>query len=278
MLGKINASSLPAAQQGALHQMLARALEKSGDSGRALAELGKAAAASPNDANVQYQYGAAALNAGDTRTAVSALEKAARLDSGDAMKQKAYSQALLRLGRETRGAGKTQIYESAAAAAQKAVAADASYDNLMLLAGAQLGAKQYDGALATLKNAAAKNSADWLPLFYQGQAFTQKQQFQSAESALKSALNKASASKDKVTIWKQLGFVYEKSKKYDSAIAAYNQASDSASVARVQKNKETDEFNLSVEEENQRNKELEEEAAKIKEQLEQLPGGPPPGS
>lgn len=276
LLGKIDASSLPAAQQSALHQMLAMALEKSGDSNRALDQLARAARAKPNDANLQYQYGSAALRAGDTGTALAALEKATRLAPNDAEMLYAYAQALVRQGRTTSGSSKTAVYQKAATAAGKLVGMNASYDNLMLLAGAQLGAKQYDGALSSLQQAARKNAADWLPLFYQGQAYTQKEQYRSAESSLKQALDKAKTSNDQITIWKQLGFVYEKQKSYEAAISAYKRAGDSTSVARVEENQKTAQYNLQVEEEAERIRAIEEEQEKLKKELEQLPGGPPP--
>jgi Flp pilus assembly protein TadD len=276
LLGKIDASSLPEAQQSALHQMLALALDKSGNTGQALAQLQQAARAKPNDASLQYQYGTAALRDGDLDDAIAALSKAAQLDSSDPAKQNAYAQALLRKGRSSTGQAKTQAYSKASSAAQKLVSADPSYDNLMLLAGAQLGAKQFDGALSTLDQAARKNPKDWLPLFYQGQAYTQKDQFGSAESTLKKALDKASPGKDQVTIWKQLGFVYEKQKSYSAAISAYQKAGDSAGVARVEENQKTAQFNQEVEAEAERIKAIEEEQEKLKKELEQLPGGPPP--
>ena len=276
LLGKIDASSLPQAQQSALHQMMALALDKSGNSSQALAQLQQAARAKPNDANIQYQYGAAALREGDMETGISALEKAAQLDPSDPAKLNAYAQALLRKGRSTTGQAKSQTYAKASTAAQKLVSADPSYDNLMLLSGAQLGAKQYDGALSTLEQAARKNPSDWLPLFYQGQAYTQKDQLSSAESTLKKALDKASPGKDQVTIWKQLGFVYEKQKSYSAAISAYQKAGDSAGVARVEENLKTAEFNKEVEAEAERIKAIEEEEEKLRKELEELPGGPPP--
>jgi len=276
LLGKIDSSSLPAAQETAVHQMMALALEKSGDSDRALDRLAQAARGKPNDADIQFQYGAAALRAGDGATAATALAKAVQLDPNDAEKQKIYAQALLRQGRTSRGQAKTSAYQKASTAAQKAVSADASYDNLMLLAGAQLGAKQYDGALSTLKQAASKNPNDWLPLYYRGQALTQKGQFSTAEATLKQALGKASSSTDKVTIWKQLGFVYEKQKSYDQAVTAYKNAGDSASIARVEENRTTDQYNRQVEQENEKIRALAEEEERLKEELKKLPGGPPP--
>lgn len=276
ILGKIDASSLPAAQQPLLYQMLAKALEDSGDVDSAVQQLARAAKAKPNDADLQFQYGSAALRADDLNTALAALGKAASLAPSDPDKQYTYAQALLRKGRTSTGQAKTQAYQQASSAASKLVAASATYDNLMLLAGAQLGAKQYDDALSTLQQAARKNPSDWLPLFYQGQAYTQKDQLKTAESSLKQALDKAQSRQDQVTVWKQLGFVYERQKSYDAAKNAYQKAGDSAAVTRVEENQRTAEYNQAVEEENRIIRELAEEEAKIKEQLEELPGGPPP--
>ena len=117
LLGKIDASSLPKAQQSALHQMMALALDKSGNSDQALAQLQQAARTKPNDATIQYQYGAAALRDGDLETAISALGKAAQLDASDPAKLNAYAQALLRKGRSTTGQAKSQTYAKASTTA-----------------------------------------------------------------------------------------------------------------------------------------------------------------
>jgi tetratricopeptide (TPR) repeat protein len=276
ILGKINASSLPKAQQAVLYQMLATAFEKSGDPDRAMAELAKAARVNPNDAKLQYKYGALALNAGDTGAAITALEKASQLDPKSTDIQRAYARALVKQGRETTGSSKTQVYAKAAGVAQNLASASGTYENYMLLGDARLGAKQYDQAIAAYQQAAGKNAKDWLPQYYMGQAYTVKEQYRSADAALRKALELASASKDKATIWKQLGFVYEKQKNYDQAIVAYQRAGDSRSVQRVEENRQTAEYNEQVEEQNRIIEELAAEEEKIKKELKELPGGPPP--
>src|SRR5690606_11007509 len=62
LLGRVNTSSPPAAQQQAFSAIYSEALTKSGQGDRAAAELRKLAAAKPNDADIQYQYGAMAFN------------------------------------------------------------------------------------------------------------------------------------------------------------------------------------------------------------------------
>jgi tetratricopeptide (TPR) repeat protein len=239
-------------------------------------QLKLAADADPSNADLRYAYGAAAFNAGDMNGALAALAKAVELDPRDAGKQKTYAQALLRKGRTSKGNAKLDAYGKASTALSRVVAADGSYDNLIMLAGAQLGAKKYDEALASLERAAGKNSNDWLPQFYMGQAYTQKGQYRSAEEKLNQALTKASKNEDKVTIYGQLGYVYEKQKRYDNAIAAYRSAGDSNGVRRAEENKQTEEFNKDVEAEAKAIAELKAEEARLKEQLKSLPGAKPP--
>ncbi len=273
-LSKIDPSSLPKDLQGYLAQLKAVAFTKSGQADRALGEFARAVQANPGSADLQYQYGTAALNAGDTATAVKALGRAVELDGADVDKQRALAQALVIVGRSSQGGAKSSAYQRAAAAAGKVVAANPSFDNLMLLGGAQLGAKQYDGAIGTFERAGAKNSSDWLPSYYVGQAYTAKEQYRSAESTLKQALNKASSAKDQATIWKQLGFVYEKQKNYDEAKLAYNRAGDSAAVRRVDENQKIAQYNEDVQKQNKEIEQLREEQERIEEELKEL-GRPP---
>lgn len=276
LLSKIDASKLPGAQQAALHQMLAVSYDKSGQADRALGALGNAVKSNPNDAGLQFQYGTAALNAGDTSTAVRALEKAASLDPKDGEKQKVYIQALIRQGRETTGSAKTQAYQKAVAAAGKLASSSGSYDNLLLFGEAQLGATRYKEAAGTFQQAASKNSSDWLPLYYLGQAHTATGEYIQAERALKQALDRTNSSRDQVRIWLQLGFVYEKQKDFNQAKVAYQRAGNSAAVRRVEENQQIEEYNRQVEEEAARMKELDEERRKLEEELKELPGGGPP--
>ncbi len=272
-LEKINTGALPADQQAFVTELKAVAYAKSGQDGAALAQFEKAAKAKPNDAKAQYQYGTAAYNSGYTADAVNALAKAVRIESGNVDYQSAYAKALSRQGRESRGDAKLSAYRKAVEAAQAVVNKNASYDNLMLLAEAQLGAKAYDDAVTNLKRAAGKSSNAWLPHFYTGQAYTALQQYKAAEASLKTGLDHAGGAQDKQRIWKQLGFVYEKQKKFDDAILAYNQAGDASGATRAQENKETEQFNRDVEAQNRKAAEEAAEAARIKEELKKLKGG-----
>ena len=275
VLSKIDAAALsdPKARPH-LTKLKAVAYSKTGQTTAAIAEFKRAAEAEPNNAELWYQYGALAFNDGSNDVAVSALTKAAQLAPRDAAKQRSLAQALLKKGRTTRS-GKETIYKQAAAAAQKLVAADASADNLILHGECQLGAKDYDGAIASFEKAAAK-AGSWLPHFYIGQAYTAKAQYRSAESSLKTALDNTSAAADETRVWKQLAFVYEKQKNFNGAIEAYTRAGDSGGAERARENKRIADENLSIEEENRRLAQMEEEKKRLEEELKKLPGGPPP--
>ena len=270
LLGKINPASLPKEAQGVYHQLHAAALSKSGQSDQAAAALEKAAKASPNDANAQFAYGVAALNGGETAAAVAAFERAARLSPSDAERQRIYVQALLRQGRESTGAAKDQAYNKAVEAAKALAARQSSYENLVLLGEAQLGATDYAGAAATFEQGAAKNPNDWLTQYYLGQALTVLQNYPGADAALRRALTKTTDPQSQTRVWKQIGFVNEKTKNFAEAKGAYQRAGDSASVARVEENERIAKENTSIEAENERLKQLEKERAELEKQLKDL--------
>ena len=273
LLSRIDVNSLPSSQQALVNQLKAKALSKTGDTGSALQALGDAVAKNPSDANAQYQYGVMLYNAGQTSQAVSALQKAASLN-GSADTLRALSDAALRLGREKRDAsGKRDAYSTAAEAASRLVASNASYDNLMRLGQAQLGAKQYGNAISTFEQAGSKNSSDWLPSYYIGQAHTASGNFTSAASSLQEAQRKTTSSSDSVKVWSALGFAFEKQKNYSQAITAYEKAGDSAAVARVRDNQQTDEYNRTVDEEEAELAAIKAEEDRLRRELAELEGG-----
>jgi len=276
LLNKVNVASVPKERQALFQQLRAKAAADSGNTDRAAAELAKAAATSPNDASVQFNYGVMALNSGDTAAAVTALDRAVRLDPNDPDKRKLLVQALVRQGRESQGPAKAAAYSKAADAAKTLASRDSSFDNLLLLGESQLGAGQYDAAIATLRQASAKNAAPWLPYFYTGQAMTAQAKYGDAETALKSALSHVTTAGDKQRVLKQLGFVYEKKKDYDAAKAAYQGASDSSSVARIEANQQIAANNAKAEEEAKKVAELKAQQEKLRQQLQQQGAPPPP--
>jgi predicted Zn-dependent protease len=272
LLGRVNASSLPAAQQQAFSAIYSEALTKSGQGERAADELRKVAAAKPNDPDIQYQYGAMAFNAGDISAAIGAFEKAYRLKSSETKYAKALINALVRAGRESND---NSTYTRAIEPARALVSANGSYENLLLLGEVQLGAKQYGTAAATFGQAASRSPSEWLPHFYAGQAHTAAGSYAEAEAALKRGLGVATQANDKARIHRQLGFVYEKLKNPAQAIVAYRSAGDTASVTRIEENQKIAEHNAQAEAEARALAELKAAQDKIRQQLQEQ-GAPPP--
>ena len=271
LLKTVDPGALSKKQQQAYYQLRAKASEMSGSSEQVLQDLRAVAQNNPNDPKAQFNYGKACLSARNADCATSALRAAVRLDSSDPAKKRALAKAYLLKGRTSQGNAKREAYRQAAQTADQVVEASASYDNLLLLGEAQLGAKQYQSATRTFDRAASARASAWLPLYYKGQAQTILDRFESAEATLKQALGKTRSASDQKRIWSQLGFVYEKQKSFDEAIAAYQKVGDSQGVARVRKNKQIAQENQEVEEYNKQIEELERERERLEEEMEDLP-------
>lgn len=274
LYGRINPSSLPSAHQGAYHTNKAIALEKSGRGDEVLGALQATARSNPNDPGAQYSYGVAAYNAGESAAAVAALGKAVQLKA-EPKYRAAYVKALIRQARED-GSKKTANYSRAAEHAKALAAADASYDNLLLLGEVQLGAKQYQASAESLQKAAAKQPSDWLAYYYLSQAQTALGQFQAAEAALSKALDSSPSSQNEKRIYRQIGFVNEKLKNYEEAKVAYTRAGDQQSVQRVERNQEILQENQEIEAHNRQIEEMREEQEALEQELRELEEGPPP--
>jgi len=274
LFDRIDPSSLPKQYQGIFHSKKALALEKSGRTDQALPALRDAARANPSDAASQYRYGVAAFNAGDTSTAVTVLGKAVQLEKSDIYRT-AYVNALIRQAREARS-GKAAIYGRAVDQAKALVASKASYENLLSLGEAQLGAKQYDGAAASFGKAASMKNGAWLPHFYRSQALTSLQRYDEAVQSLRAALAANPSPQDEKRVYRQIGFVNEKLKNYEEAKTAYTRAGDQASVKRVEENQNIAAENRKIEAENQRIEEMRKEREKLEKELKELNQGPPP--
>lgn len=274
LLGSFDAGSLPAEQQIVFYQMRGAARAKQDDMQGAMNDFKKLASLKPNDFQAQYMYASTALKADQLDTGIAALDKASKLAPNNADVQRTYITVLIKKGRETRDkAAKKSVYGKAADLAGALVQKEPTYDNLMLKVSAELGAGRYSNAVATGKAAVAKNSGDWLAHYYLGQAYTSNKQYDDSVAPLEKAKALCKRPQDLNMVWKQLGYAYEKQKKYAQAIDAYEKAGDQGGVARVKENQETEQFNKKVEEENKAIRQMEEEAKKLEEELKALEGG-----
>ncbi len=270
-LSKLNIGSLPKPHQILVYQMRSASQARLGNTRGAAADLGKVADLKPTDAKTRFEYGQMLQNDAQLDPAIAAYERAVSMDGGKAEWKRVLVNALKIKGRRTQGTAKTAVYGKAEDVARSLVASNPSYDDLLLLGEVQLGGKNYGPAASTFQQAVSKKGNDWHAHFYLGQAYSSLARYSDAEAPLNTALPLASGD-DKKLVWKQLGFVFEKQKKYELSIDAYEKAGDPAGVSRVsenlriqQENKDADEYNKKVEE-------LEAQRDAIRELLEELPG------
>ena len=81
LLGSVDASSLPAAQQVAFYQIRGQSKFKSGNTEGAAADFRQLTKLRPDDAKIQYMYGTTALSLGQSEAGLAALNKASQLCS-----------------------------------------------------------------------------------------------------------------------------------------------------------------------------------------------------
>lgn len=270
-LNKLNVGSLPKPYQVQVYQMRSASQARLGNMRGAAADLGKVADLKPDDAKTRFDYGRMLQNDAQLDPAIRAYERAVSMDGGKAEWKETLVNALKIKGRSTRGSAKTGIYAKAENVARSLVASSASYDNLLLLGEVQLGGKNYDSAASTFQQAISKKGNDWHAHYYLGQAYTALERFGDAEGPLNTALGFASGT-DEEQIWKQLGFVFEKQKKYDLSIDAYQKGSDPAGVTRVRENERIAQENQEADEHNRTVEELARQREELRKQLEELPG------
>ncbi|MDE2691987.1 MAG: tetratricopeptide repeat protein [Acidobacteriota bacterium] len=252
-LNRLDIDSLPKQAQIQVYQRRGRSHAKLGNTGSAAVDFGRVADLKPGDAKARFDYGKKLQDDAQLDAAIAAFERATSMDGSNAEWKEVLVNALKIKGRRTEGEAKTAVYRRAEDVARSLVGGDPSYDNLLLLAEVQLGAKNYESAVSTLQQAISKNASDWHAHYYLGQAYGALGRFNDAEAPLARALELASVV-DAKAIWAYLGFVLEKQKKFSEAIEAYGRAEDPEGAARVRENEqivadnqEADEHNATIE-------------------------------
>jgi tetratricopeptide (TPR) repeat protein len=277
LLGTVPDSEIVALDErrkGAFYKMRAGALDRAGSEEAAYADYKRLAGLYPQDAQIQLKYGVLASNRDQMDEARNALDRAHRADPKDQDVKRSYITVLKKEGRIERDKNKKkQKYLQAANLAKELVAQEGTYENWLLRCEVELGAQKYSEAVTSCQSASAKKTNGWLARFYLGQAYSSNAQFAEAEKPLNEAKQLAGSANDRNQVLKQLGFVYEKQKKFSQSIEVYTQAGDSAAVARVKENETTASDNARIEAENARIEQMRKEAEELEKQLKELEGG-----
>ncbi len=272
LLGALEVALLPPQSHTGILQIRGMAREKAGDVNGALQDFMQLAATQPEDADIQYFYGAKAVAAGHLDAGIFALEKAMRLDSEDPAKARLYALSLIKRGRAAGDdAAMKQDYLRAAEVAARLVETEPSHANLMLKSSAELGAGEYNKAIETSQAAISAKPDVWLAHYYLGRAYARGRQYAAAEEPLRNALERADPEEQSV-IWSELGLVYEKQKKTAESAEAYRLAQGSASPARTQSEVKDDRARDEIEARKQRLNEMKREAKQLEDELKKLEG------
>jgi len=101
--------------------------------------------------------------------------------------------------------------------------------------------KNYQRAVVEFQNVVKRNPKNWEAYLYLGRAYSELGEYSRAKRSLRNAERRIKGVKpaEKKRVWKQLGFVYEKQKKYGKAREAYLKAGETGDAARVERMTDT---------------------------------------
>ena len=270
-LNELDIGGLQKDAQIQVYQMRSASHARLGNTGSAAADLGKVADLKPDDARARFDYGSMLNTDAQLDPAIRNFERAVSMDGSQMEWKEALVNALKVKGRRSSGSIKTAAYSRAEEAARSLVGASPAYDNLLLLGEVQLGGKNYESAASTFRQAISKKADDWHAHYYLGQSYGALERWSDAEAPLNTGLQFADGVEE-ARIWKYLGFVFEKQKKFAESIEAYEKGGDSAGVTRVSENQRIQQENQAADEHNKNIEELERTRDELIKQLGELPG------
>ena len=266
VLETVEVTALPAAARGDFYQTWAVARTRADRKGEALELWAAAANASPQDRGVQYSYGVALINGQRPAEAIPVLEKAI------ASEERTPAKVLRALARALR---ETDDYVRATEVLARLVAREPGSRSYLLLGEAQLGAQEYEAAIASLERA---DPDLWLTHFYGGQAHFFLGALEAAEAAFDRAEQETSEDADQESIWAYQARVYSGQQRYNEAAMAYAKLGDSEGVTRARENQKIKLHNLQAEAEEAEYQEILRREQEIQAKIDALLNGGHPQS
>ncbi len=256
-------AALPAARQLAFHKTRATAALRERRDAAALADLERAVALAPRDAELHRLLGRTAEKTGREELAIRHLEHAIELAPRYVETVRSLAGLLYDRAREAAPEERATVCGRAVPVARKLVALEGAYDHLVLHAEAARCAGLSTEARDSLALAAAARPGEWWPQYALGRAELRLESWSEAEAALGRALAGSVPESDLPRVAQQLGFVYEKQERFEEAIEQYRLAGDTVSVGRVQKNRQ-------AQKEAELLRKLEEEKRQLEKEIEEL--------
>ncbi len=198
---------------------------------------------SSSDSSLFYSLGYAYGANGNWSKAFQAFKKAYELNPKDPKNGRSAVKAAISGGRRSVGSQKKSLYSQGARVAEKLANGTGSFDDALLAGEAWLGAEEYTKALAWFDKAQVKQSQNSLVRFYKAQCLTSLGRNSEAIASLKDALKIGVSGKLRTQVYGQMGYVYDKMKRYDDAAGAYQNAGNSSKVREMRDKKEKAEAN-----------------------------------
>lgn len=285
-LKKVSYNGLDERAKQSYAPAFATAAIKAGFPAEAASVLERQTRATPKNAGLFYTMGYAYSADQNYAKAFDAFKTAYLLDPSEAKNGTSAVKAAISAARRAKGSQKDSLYAQGASIAEKVAGASPTFENYLLAGETRLGAKDYQKALSWFDRAKSKQPQNVLVHYYHAQCNTNLERYDGAIKDLQEALKIGVSGKIRNQVYNQMGFVYDKTKSYDKAIQAYQNAGNSSKVRALQDKKEKAAQNVKVEQERaeyerklraleQQIKELEaigevEEAKELREHLEKL--------
>jgi len=188
---------------------------------------------------LQQALGIAYNAQGDDKKAFTAFKKAYELDPTDVASGRSAVTSGIAVARRAAGdQEKLSTYRSAAQLAERLAGAAETFEHALLAGEAWLGGKDYEKALSWFGRAQAKQPQNALVHFYKGQCLAQQNRLDAAVAELQDALKIGAQGKLRKQIYESLGYVYDKQKDFDRAIAAYQEAGNRSKIDEMQGKKD----------------------------------------
>ena len=252
VLGAVHLDPLRPNQKAAFLVVNAQVELALGNTGAALDAARQATAADATSAPAFTVLGLAQAQGEHDREAFEAYRKAWELSGDPALGSQAAKSGILAARRAT-DAPKRQLYEQAAAVAEKAAEKKPSAEASLLTGEAVMGAQRFDEALGWF-NKTGQSSP--IVLFYKGQCFQGKRELGQAEGLFRRALAAGPDAGLRPDILNSLGFVLDLMKRYGDAATAYADAGNAAKAAEMKDKQSKSAQNVKADEEAQRLEEM----------------------
>ncbi len=206
---------------------------KASDFEQAVAEFRQFVDERPDEHVGHLMLGRSLFGAGRTDEAIEPLERALELRPDYDAARLYLGRLLLHAARTTEGHWVGIRYCERAAEVLRGLVKDSpTYDHLLLLGQAQLGAERYRAAASVLRRAGSLEPGDWRAYVILGQTFAHRGRHKKAEASLRTALGLADG-EDRNLVLNWLGFVLRGQGRYAEAAEAYHNAGNPEAAQEV---------------------------------------------